>query len=218
MSHYGAVADEWQVVRDSLAKAGVQGVEDFGKFVNNTKYFAPARLDEQAAAPTLLALLPTLHEPKVVASVAGHLNRPWLRQLDAFDTVLAAFERWAPLPGETGWVLGDTLAKAADKSKAGELVQLAANKAYGASRGCIVEALWRFKSQADVESLLRQLVREPDVALMAMTALQRTIGAQAMVPILEDLLASGTDTRVRKGAERQLRRVTRKVTQSDQQR
>jgi HEAT repeat protein len=214
MSQYVPVADEWQMVRDSLAKAGVQGVEDFGKFVNNTQYFAPSRLDEQAAAPTLLALLPSLREPKVVASAARHLRRPWLRRMAAYDVVLEVFDHWAPLPGETGWVLGDTLATAADKTKAGDLVELAGNKAYGTSRGCIVEALWRFKSQADVESLLRNLVHDSDVALMAMTALQRTIGAQAMVPVLQDLLDNNSDARVRIGAERQLRRITKKLARS----
>jgi hypothetical protein len=38
----GAMADDTTPVRQTLREAGIEGVEDFGRFVNNTKYFAPS--------------------------------------------------------------------------------------------------------------------------------------------------------------------------------
>jgi HEAT repeat protein len=71
--------------------------------------------------------------------------------------------------------------------------------------------LWRFKAVADVEPLLRRLVSDATVTYMAMSSLQRTIGAEAMLPLLEQLLESSTDSVVRAAADRQLRRVRRKL-------
>lgn len=203
--------DEWQVVRDALTNAGVDGVEDFGRFVNNPTYFAPSTFDERAAAPVLLELLPTLHEPRVVATVGRHLKGQ-RGVVNGYATVLAAFKRWATEPGETGWVLGDTLARASDKSKADELIQLAITDRYGGSRGCVVEALWRFKSVADVEQPLRRLIADPDVSLMAMIALQRTIGAEATNDALEQLLDYSVEPTVQRHAQRQLKRIRKKLT------
>lgn len=164
---------------NELIDAGVGGVGEFGRFVNNTKYFEASQFDEVAAAPVLLRVLPELNDAKVVATVGRHLKRPWVRKIDgAFETVLQAYERWAPSPGEVGWVLGDTLSSLADKSKAAQLYDLAADASTGSSRACIVESLWRFKAVIDVEPLLRDLVVDADVVFMAVTSLQRTIGPQ----------------------------------------
>ena len=109
-------------------------------------------------------------------------------------------------------MLGDTLARAADKSRADEFIDLATTRRYGPSRGCIVEALWRFKSVTNVEESLRRLITDPDVSLMAMTALQRTIGADATKPILEDLLDTTTEPTVQQHAQRQLKRISKKLS------
>jgi hypothetical protein len=209
--HSGRTRDEWQRVREALTDAGVTGVEDFGRFVNNTAFFRPSLFDERAAAPTLLRLLPDLQTPPVVRSAAGHLRRPWLRDLDgAYEVVRAAYLRWATDP-DVGWYLGGTLCRAASRERATDLIELAATAEHGGSRGCIVEALWRFKAVAEVEPLLRNLVADPDVTDMAMSSLQRTIGAEAMAPVLERLLATTDDSTVQEAAERQLRRVRRKL-------
>ena len=206
------MGDEWQLVRDALANAGVSGIEDFGRFVNNTTYFTPSTFDEQAAAPVLVALLPMLHDPRLVATVGRHLQRARI-DADGYAAVRTAFANWATEPSETGWVLGDTLARAADKSRADELIDLATTRRYGPSRGCIVEALWRFKSVTNAEEPLRRLIADPDVSLMAMTALQRTIGADATKPILEDLLLdTTTDPTVQQHARRQLKRISKKLS------
>lgn len=204
------MSDEWQLVRDAPGAAGVAGVEDLGRFVNNTQYFAPSGLDQRAAAPVLLDLLPKLRDPRVVKTVGQHLQRPWLRKIDgAYDTLRDAYVRWGRFRDETGWVLGDALCKAATRTKADDLVTLAADAEFGGARGCIVEALWHFNARANIEPLLRQLVRDPTVTYMAMSSLQRTIGAEAMVPVLEQLLETAADPIVRAAADRQLRRVRR---------
>jgi hypothetical protein len=204
------VLDEWQVVRHALRVAGVEGIEDLGRFVNNTEFLRPSRLDERAAAPVLLDLLPELTDPQVVAAVGCHLQRPWVRP-DGYEVVLAAFKRWATRPGEAGWVLGDTLARAADKSRARDFLELAADDRYGEARWFVVGALWRFKAAPDVESLLRRLVTDPEVALMAMTALQRVIGPDAMIVVLRQVLDGDPAPRVREQAQRQLKRIERKL-------
>jgi hypothetical protein len=71
------VTDEWVMVRAELQAAGVDGVDDLGRFVNNTVYFAPSRLDEGAAQPMLLRLLPTLSEPRLVATASDVQSRAW---------------------------------------------------------------------------------------------------------------------------------------------
>jgi len=54
------VTDDWATVKNALRAAAVPGVDEFGRFVNNTKYFEPSGFDDVAAAPVLVALLPAL--------------------------------------------------------------------------------------------------------------------------------------------------------------
>lgn len=207
----GEVPDDWTLVKNHLREAGFAGIEDFGRFVNNTKYFKPSAFDEPAAAPHLVALLPRLSDDRVVATVGRHLQNKRVGK-QYYEAVLEAFKAWATRPGETGWVLGDTLARMADKSKAPEFLDLAAREEYGSSRAFIVDALWRFKATMNVEPALRALIHDPDVSLYAMTALQRTIGAAAMAEVLRDLIATCKDDTVLSHARRQLKRVEKKLT------
>lgn len=202
--------DDWDRVRAALHEAGVPGAEDFGRFVNNTVYFAPSRFDEKAAAPVLLALLPDLGDKRVVATIGRHLQSRAVG-LDCYEVVLAAYQRWGRSPGETGWVLGDTLARKADKSRASDFIAMALDTRFGASRAFIVGALWRFKAVVDVEPVLRVLIRDPDVALHAMSAMQRTIGLERMASEFHDLLHEAPEGRVADQARRQLKLVEKKL-------
>lgn len=205
--------DDRQRVRNELIDAGVRGVDDFGRFVNNTKYFEPSRFDEVAAAPVLLRLLPSLTDSRVVAAVGRHLKRWEVRRIDgSFGIVLSAYESWCSHAGEVGWVLGDTLAFLADRSKADILIALGADTTAGRSRACIVESLWRFKSTDEVEAPLLRLVRDPDVAFMAVTALQRTCGAERSLEILRDVQATDSNEVVVRAATRAVRRIDKKLT------
>lgn len=203
--------DDWELVTSRLRESGVSGVDDFGRFVNNTKYFEPSRFDEVAAAPVLAAILPEISDPRVAATIGRHLQNKRVGK-QHYDAILEAFKRWATHPGETGWVLGDTLARMADKARADEFVELARQGEYRSSRAFVVDALWRFKSVVDVEPILTELIRDPDVSLYAMTALQRTIGAPAMAERLRVLINTCDDELILSNARRQLKRVEKKLT------
>lgn len=206
------MADDWQLVRDALSEAGVNGVDDLGRFVNDTTYLDPSELDETTAGPVLLALLPQLNDPRVVAAVGRHLQGGGLRgRPGAFEVVRVAFIRWAAGPGDVGWVLGDTLARVADRTAGPDLIHLACQRDLGPARQCIVESLWRFKAEHDIQPVLRRLMRDPDVASMALSSLQRTIGAEAMIEVLEGLLDEQLDPGVTAAARRQLSRARRKL-------
>ena len=203
----GRVTDEWELVRRALGDAGVSGVQDFGRFVNNTEYFEPARLDAVAAGPVLLALLPSLSDRRVVAAVGRHLQHPSARKLAGYPTVKAAFLAWAREPGETGWVLGDTLARMADRTNAADMLAMAMDRDLGSSRAFIVGALWRFRSSIAVEPALRGLIGDESVALMAMSSLQRVIGRDQMIPALQELVILSQGSKVAELAARKLRKL-----------
>jgi hypothetical protein len=74
-----------------------------------------------------------------------------------------------------------------------------------------VESLWRLKATVDVEPTLRRLASQSDVVYAALSSLQRTIGAHAMIPVLEKLLAESSDPTVKQAAARQMKRVRRKT-------
>jgi hypothetical protein len=198
-------------VCDALRSAGVTGVDDFGRFVNDTTYFAPSRFDADAATPVLVRLLPDLTDAKVVATVARHLQDGRIRP-GGFDVVLDAFRRWGTRSSEAGWVLGDSLTRAADETKGEVMVDLASDSRYGPSRQMIVYALWRWRSTAPVEAALRRLIHDPDVSVQAMSALGRVVGPAAMVPVLEDLAAHAGSATVKEQANRQLSTIRQKLT------
>jgi hypothetical protein len=205
------VVAERERVCEALRSAGVAGVDDFGRFVNNTNYFAPSRFDDDAATPILLRFLLDLTDAKVVATVARHLQHGRIGPR-GFDVVLDAFRRWATDSSEAGWVLGHTLTRAADETKGELMIDLASDSRYGRSRQMIVYALWRWRATAPVEPALRVLIRDPDVSLQAISALGRVVGKAAMVPVLEDLAAHAGNPTVQEQANRQLRKIRQKLT------
>jgi hypothetical protein len=198
--------DDWQLVRDALQRHGVQGAEDLGYFANNPQYFRPSRLDERAAMPVLLDLLPALSDQRVVAACAAHLRRPWARPI-AFGPLRDAFEQWAPQNLSAGWQLGNALANAASAANLPVVLSLAAQTQYGTARQMIVDALWRFRKSALVEPALIALIRDPDVALHAMTALRRAIGRQAALPHLRAVQAEYPRDPLGQAAVRQIRKA-----------
>ena len=169
------MASEREDLCDALRVAGVRGVEDFGRFVNNTDHFRSSRFDDEAAAPILLARLSTLTDGAVVAAVARHLRHVEI-PADRFDALVDAFGRWATddSDNDAGWAMGDTLAHAARPENATIMCELARRKAYGRSRQMIVYALWRWRKFDGVAPTLRDLVGDPDVSLHTMSSLARS--------------------------------------------
>jgi HEAT repeat protein len=202
-------------VEAALAEAGVAGAQDFGRFVNNTEFFAPSTIDERAAMPVLLALLPCLTDSQVVAAAARHLRRPWARPI-AFDGLLAAFDTWASRePTGAGWHLGEALATAADKESVPALLERARERRYGKARQMIVAALWRFrKDDPQVGPALRDLCSDPDVCLHAMSAYRRTVGPKEALPLLRSL-QNHTDPLVARTAAQQAKKAEKAIAPSD---
>ena len=56
--------DEWERTRATLRAHGVAGADDLGRFVSNVEVFRPSALDERAAMPVLVSLLPTCPTPR----------------------------------------------------------------------------------------------------------------------------------------------------------
>jgi hypothetical protein len=200
------VVDEWQLTRNSLAAAGVEGAEDLGRFVNDIRYLQPSMFDERAAMPVLLDLLPTLTDPTLVRAVAAHLRRPWARPT-AFGPLVDAFRRWATLSGDAGWQLGDALASAARLNDLPVLLSLVSDTRYGTARQMIVDSLWRFRKSSLVEPALVSLITDPAVALHAMSALRRSIGPASALPYLRQVADDHPGDRLGKVAASQIRRV-----------
>lgn len=194
-----------------LHSRGVAGAEDFGRFVNDTRCLERSTFDDRAALPVLLDVLPTLDDPKAVAAAARHVRCRWLRG-DAFDVLRDTYLRWAHRSpsSDAAWALGDALAKATDATRAPELVELATNPELGASRQQIAGSLWRFRKTLDVAPSLRALVHDPDVSLVAVSALGRVIAPEAMVPVLEGASELCERSQDRKVLERELRRYRKK--------
>ncbi|HEU0132215.1 MAG TPA: SMP-30/gluconolactonase/LRE family protein [Mycobacteriales bacterium] len=164
---------EWATVRQALADAGVDPV-DLGRFVNDTTHLRGSTFDERAAMPVLLDLLPRLDRPRVVDSVAMHLNGAWARP-GAYGALLAAFRRWAPEHPTTGWHVADALVTAADASRLDDLLAIAADPRYGTARQPVVEKLWRFRKDPRVAPAVTALLDDPDVARQAASALRRAV-------------------------------------------
>lgn len=208
------MAGDWYRLRTALIEAGVSGTEDLGRFVNNPQYFRSSSFDERSAMPVLLRLLPTLKDPRAVTTVAGHLRRPWARPT-AFPGLLEAFKAWAPKDASAGWALGGALATAADKRHLNMLIDLVQRREYGKARGMVVDSLWRYRKEGQVDRTLIGLIEDPDVSLEAMTALRRTLGNEAALPHLRRVRDSDGDGRVRQHAIRQVKRAeatpTRKI-------
>lgn len=198
--------DEWRLARDSLTRAGVAGAADLGRFVTDTRYMRPSGLDERAAMPILLELLPTLTDPRLVAVAAAHLRRPWARP-SAFRPLVDAFRRWAPEDLDAGWQLGDALVSAAQGEDLPVLLSLVMDVRYGAARQMVVDALWRFRKSPLVMPTLVSLISDPAVAMHAMSALRRSIGPAAALPYLRQVEASHRADRLGKTATSQIRRA-----------
>lgn len=204
--------NEWEQLRERLASAGVYGSEDLGRFASNPEFFGESRFDERAAMPVLVEALPSLTDSQLVGAVAGHLRRPWARPA-AFDALLAAFEEWAQRDGSaTGWHLGDALGTAATVAQAGALVRIGQDRRYGQARQMVVHALGRFKEAPEVRQALPGLIEDPDVALHAMQALRRVLGAEEALPHFERVEHERRGTTVGDQAAREAKKARKSLS------
>lgn len=105
----------------------------------------------------------------------------------------------------------DALVTCAQVADLPTLLDLAAERRYGWSRQMVVDALWRFKKDDRVGTLLLQLIDDPDVALHAMGALRRVLGNGDALPHLRRVRDAHPERRVREQAKQQVRRAESKA-------
>jgi hypothetical protein len=134
------VTDDRSRIRSALEAAGIQGSDDFGHFVNDTRYVPASKLHERAAFPILLSVFPSLSERWSVEATARYIGKPWARPV-AFEPLLVAFKKWGLESWSVGWVLGDCLANNATPKDLATLLELAEDNAFGRNRQMIVYSL-----------------------------------------------------------------------------
>lgn len=199
-------ADEWETLRADLERARVAGVAELGRFVSNVEFFGASEFDEKAAMPVLLDALPRLSDARLVTAVAGHLRRPWARP-HAFDALLDAFRRWAPVDSTTGWHLGDALGSAATERRVDDLLEVCQDTEFGTARQMPVAALGRFKRVPSVGPALLELIHDSDVGPHAMSALRRVLGAAGALPYIEQVEQANRGRPLGEQAERELKKL-----------
>lgn len=198
--------DEWEILRSELEAAGVAGATELGRFVSNVQFFGASAFDEKAAMPEFIDALPRLSDARLVSAVAGHLRRPWARPL-AFDSLLEAFRRWAPVDDMAGWHLGDALGSAATLARVDELLGVCRDRRCGIARQMPVAALGRFKRSEAVAPALLDLISDDQVGLHAMSALRRVVGAAAALPPIEQVERSNRGTSLGEQAAREIKKL-----------
>jgi hypothetical protein len=151
-------------------------------------------------------MLPRLTDARLVVAVAGHLRRPWARPA-AFAALHRAFLTWAVVDPTAGWHLGDSMANAARIEHLPQLLPIVAEPRYGKARQMVVNSLWRFRASPDVAVALVPLLGDPDVALHAMSAFRRTVGAEAALPALRRVAAEHGDDPLGALAVKQVRKA-----------
>jgi hypothetical protein len=169
----------------ALEAAGIN-TDDYGRFVNNTKYFSPSEFDVRAATPVLLQILPSITDDRAATTIATYLQYPTVGS-ESFDLLHDAFITWAPKGRSTGWQLGIALARAAKPQHLASLLDLAQRKDFGSSRQMLVDSLWRFRKDPSVAPVLAKLCEDPDVCLHAMSAYRRTVGNMAALELITKL-------------------------------
>lgn len=200
-----------KVVCSMLEAAGVDS-EDFGRFgAGYPGVIARSRFDYTSAMPVLLSALPMVADPAVKEAVVRSLTHRGAKPAAArlmIDEFKRTNEFSMGLRTEfgLGWAIGNALDTVSDESVQDDLIELAQDPRYGKSRQMIVMRLGRFHRSDRMVEILTELARDDGVALHAMSALQRMIGADEAEPLLTSLLDDPSPSVV-KAAKIQLRKV-----------
>jgi hypothetical protein len=202
-----APVNETEVVVAALLEAGCEGAEAFGTFYSTKheqQFGVQLHLDEVAASPVLVNILPSLNQPSAIEAVARHLKGASSHQ-SAFEPLVEAFRRLAPQ--SPAWVIGDSLASLARPVHVDVVLELSLDRRYGQARQMIVASLWRYRKDERIESALVALSPDPDVTVHAMSALRRAVGNDRALPTLRSLVDGSTDEPVRRQAALQVRKA-----------
>jgi len=207
------VGDESARIIEALKDACVAGADQFGTFVNDTHFLAPSKFDERAAMPTLIKLLPTIHDSRDLWAAVGHLGRPWARPV-AFEPLLQIFLIRAEQDHQLGWSIGDALVTTATASNVETLLEISTDRKYGSARQMIVYSLWRFKKDEQIKNALIGLLNDSDVSLHAMSALRRTVGNEEAIEYLNVVRDASDNQTIRKQAQKAITKSETAIAKS----
>ena len=198
------VEAEWQRVVHALAAVGIDPT-DAGRFASgrHPEVIRQPRFDFDAAVPVLVDWLPRVTTKPVKEAVVRSLSVPAARPLAQLP-LIRAFER-EPDP-LVKWTIGNALDVVADEKLRPELVRLAQDARHGKGRQMIVHRLGRGRRDGQVADLLSRLCEDDDVALHAMSGLQRQVGRAAAQERIGPLL-DHPSPQIRQAAKIQMRKI-----------
>lgn len=196
-------------VLQALEAAGID-TTDFGRFVNRPVpgVLEPAVFDAERAAPILLEWLPRVDDRGVKDAIVRYLKARATRGV-AVEALIAEFHR---ADNELRWVIGDTLQRIATANDYAQIVELASDTRFGSGRAQLVDMLWRIKTP-EARACLERSIADPDVALVAGSALRRVIGNAAAIERLQPLV-DHQDARVATAARENVKRAKRALARS----
>lgn len=195
---------EWQQVTDALASAGIDPT-DFGRFASgrHPEVIQQPRFDLDAAVPVLVDWLPRAKSKAVREAVVRSLSVRAARPVAQLP-LIEAFEQEAD--PSVKWVIGNALDVVADENLRPELLRLAQDPAHGKGRQMIVYRLGKGRRDEGVADVLSRLCEDDDVALHAMSSLQRQVGHVAARKRIEPLL-DHPSVSVRQAAKVQMAKI-----------
>jgi hypothetical protein len=180
-----------------------------GRFLSNPEFFVSSALDEKAAMPVLFEELPKLTDSNFVVAVAGHLRRPCAR-----------------LRLMRCWTLSNRGHSAMETLAGTSVTPWERQPQRRTSKHCCAQprhAIWHgasagrsragpLKNAPEVPQTLAYLIGDPDVALHAMQALRRVLGARRALQHLERVEREQRCSTVGEQAARGARKARKSVT------
>jgi HEAT repeat protein len=200
LDHFGATRpvppqdDEFALVIEHLRRAGID--------VSSLEELKHSLVKWQKAIPILQRSLSKVKSSRVKEVIVRLLGVPFAKGVEA--DVIAEF-RTNPNPN-VRWAAGNSLEILASDKIAEEMISLAADESFGASRQMIVHALGKLKGDQAFQTALDSL-NDDDVVLHALTALIQMRRAGA-IPLIEPLL-SHSRAAVRKRARKAIEVLSR---------
>jgi hypothetical protein len=160
--------EEREAVHAALRDAGIDPT-DLDRFVNapnpDLPGLEPSTFDSRRAYAVLMELLPRLHAPAVVDTVASRIRESGKRS----ESARALIAKYREQPT---WELGDAIARTMTPEEHDAVVELCADRSVGHERAMLVYALWRIKTDR-ARKLIDELVHDPAVAKYAAYSARR---------------------------------------------
>ncbi len=158
----------------------------------------------KSALPTLLRWLPLVDEPGVKEDIIRCLSVPWIGN-EATARFIEEFKESASRCPIMAWTIGNALSVVGVGGFEDQIIELAANPAYGVARQMIVMRLDRLGNSHKAEEVALNLLEDPDVKLHAVIALGK-MKSKRSLPELKKLLTD-KKTVIRREARKAIAKI-----------